>query len=108
MRIDIRTRRPILHNNTGGLSGPAVFPVAVRMVWQVKNRVKIPVIGMGGISTWQDAVEMMLAGADAFQVGAAFFTDPYAPVKILEGLNAYLDENHIEHVRDLTGGVKPW
>ena len=108
MRIDIRTRRPILRNNTGGLSGPAVFPVAVRMVWQVKNRVKIPVIGMGGISTWQDAVEMMLAGADAFQVGAAFFTDPYAPVKILEGLNAYLDENHIEHVRDLTGGVKPW
>ena len=108
MRIDIRTRRPILRNNTGGLSGPAVFPVAVHMVWQVKNRVKIPVIGMGGISTWQDAVEMMLAGADAFQVGAAFFTDPYAPVKILEGLNAYLDENHIEHVRDLTGGVKPW
>ena len=108
MRIDIRTRRPILRNNTGGLSGPAVFPVAVRMVWQVKNRVKIPVIGMGGISTWQDAVEMMLAGADAFQVGAAFFTDPYAPVKILQGLNAYLVENHIEHVRDLTGGVKPW
>ncbi len=76
MRIDLNTRRPILHNNVGGLSGPAVFPVALRMVWQVANRVKIPVVGMGGIAKWQDAVEMMMAGASAVQIGAANFTDP--------------------------------
>ena len=70
MRIDINTRRPIIRNNTGGLSGPAVFPVAVRMVWQTAGAVKIPVVGMGGISTWRDAVEMMLAGASAIQVGS--------------------------------------
>ena len=105
MRIDIRTRRPILRNNTGGLSGPAVFPVAVRMVWQAAQRVKSPVIGLGGISTWQDAVEMLLAGASALQIGTVFFTDPYAPVKILDGLRRYLDENHIASVTELTGGV---
>ena len=79
MRIDIRTRRPILRNNTGGLSGPAVLPVAVRMVWQVANRVKIPVVGMGGIAKWQDAVEMLLAGASAVQIGAANFTRSLYP-----------------------------
>ena len=105
MRIDIRTRRPILRNNTGGLSGPAVFPVAVRMVWQAAQRVKVPVIGLGGISTWQDAVEMLLAGASALQIGTALFTDPYAPIKILDGLNRYLDENHIASVTELTGAV---
>lgn len=108
MRINIQTRRPILHNNTGGLSGPAVFPVAVRMVWQTAQRVKIPVVGLGGITCWQDAVEMMLAGASAFQVGTAFFTDPYAPVKILNGLKQYLDENKITSVTELTGKVEPW
>ena len=108
MRIDIRTRRPVLHNNTGGMSGPAVFPVAVRMVWQAAQRVKIPVVGLGGISTWQDAVEMMLAGASAFQVGTAFFTDPYVPVKILNGLENYLDKNHMAGVTELTGKVEPW
>ncbi|QKO30521.1 dihydroorotate dehydrogenase [Caproicibacterium lactatifermentans] len=108
MRIDIRTRRPVLHNNTGGLSGPAVFPVAVRMVWQTAHRVKIPVVGLGGISCWQDAVEMMLAGASAFQVGTAFFTDPYAPVKILKGLEEYLNNHSIANVTELTGGVRPW
>ena len=76
MRIDIRTRRPIIRNNTGGLSGPAVFPVAVRMVWQAAQRVKIPVVGLGGISTWQDAVEMLLAGAAALQIGTVLFQDP--------------------------------
>ena len=105
MRIDIRTRRPILRNNTGGLSGPAVFPVAVRMVWQAAQRVKVPVIGLGGISTWQDAVEMLLAGASALQIGTVLFTDPYAPIKILDGLNRYLDENHIASVTELTGAV---
>lgn len=108
MRIDINTRRPIIRNNTGGLSGPAVFPVAVRMVWQTAGAVKIPVVGMGGISTWRDAVEMMLAGASAIQVGTALFSDPYAPLKIKEGLNRYLDDQGIASVTELAGKVKPW
>lgn len=108
MRIDINSRRPIIRNNTGGLSGAAVFPVAVRMVWQVSNAVNIPVIGMGGISTWEDAVEMLIAGATALQIGTVLFSDPYAPVKITEGLNKYLDDNGIKSVAELTGTVKPW
>ena len=108
MRIDINTRRPIIRNNTGGLSGPAVFPVAVRMVWQTAGAVKIPVVGMGGLSTWRDAVEMMLAGASAIQVGTALFSDPYAPLKIKEGLNRYLDDQGIASVTELAGMVKPW
>ncbi len=108
MRIDIGTRRPVLRNNTGGLSGPAVFPVAVRMVWQAHQRVKIPIVGMGGVSTWRDAAEIMLAGASAVQVGTAMFRDPYAPVKIRDGLNRWLDENGIENVTELTGAVEPW
>lgn len=108
MRIDIHTRRPVLRNNTGGLSGPAVFPVAVRMVWQAARRVKIPVVGMGGIRGWQDAAEMMLAGASAVQVGTAFFSDPYVPLKITQGLNRYLDENGIASVSELTGKAEPW
>ncbi len=108
MRIDIHTRRPILRNNTGGLSGPAVFPVAVRMVWQAASRVKIPVIGLGGISTWQDAVEMLLAGASALQIGTVLFTDPYAPVKILQGLERYLQDAGLSSVKELTGKVLPW
>ena len=108
MRIDINTLRPIIRNNTGGLSGPAVFPVAVRMVWQTAGAVKIPVVGMGGISTWRDAVEMMPAGASAIQVGTALFSDPYAPLKIKEGLNRYLDDQGIASVTELAGMVKPW
>ena len=108
MRIDINTRRPIIRNNTGGLSGPAVFPVAVRMVWQTAGAVQIPVVGMGGISSWRDAVEMMLAGASAIQVGTALFSDPYAPLKIKEGLNRYLDDQGIASVTELAGMVKPW
>ncbi|MGN0696426.1 MAG: dihydroorotate dehydrogenase [Oscillospiraceae bacterium] len=108
MRIDIKTKRPILHNNVGGLSGPAVFPVAVRMVWQVANAVKIPVCGMGGVSTWQDAVEMMMAGASVVQVGAAIFNDPYAPVKIIDGLEQYCDDNNIGSIGEITGSVMPW
>jgi len=108
MRIDIRTRRPILHNNVGGLSGPAVFPVAVRMVWQCFNAVKIPIIGMGGISTWEDAVEMLLAGASAIQMGTAIFTDPWSPIKVIEGLNKYMDDNGIKDLSEITGKVKPW
>ncbi len=108
MRIDIHSRRPILHNNVGGLSGPAVFPVALRMVWQVAGAVKIPVCGMGGISTWEDAAEMLLAGASLLQIGAALFADPYAPIRILEGLEEYLDKNGIARVTDLVGQVKPY
>lgn len=108
MRIDIKTRKPVLHNNVGGLSGPAIFPIAVRMVWQVSNAVKIPVIGMGGISTWEDAVEMMLAGASAVQVGTALFSNVYAPLEIVEGLNKYLDDNNIKNITDIIGQVKPW
>lgn len=108
MRIDLRTRRPILRNNTGGMSGAAVFPVAVRMVWQVANAVNVPVVGMGGITTWQDAVEMMIAGANAIQVGTANFTDPFAPIKIIDGLNKYLDDNNISSVNDIVGTVIPW
>ncbi|MEM1485101.1 dihydroorotate dehydrogenase [Oscillospiraceae bacterium PP1C4] len=108
MRIDLKTRRPILHNNVGGLSGPAVFPVAVRMVWQVANAVQIPVVGMGGIEKWQDAIEMMMAGARAIQVGAALFYDPYAPLKIIDGMNTWLSDNHIEDINEIVGTVKPY
>lgn len=108
MRIDINTRRPIIRNNTGGMSGPAVFPIAVRMVWQVAGAVKIPIIGMGGISTWQDAVEMLIAGASALQIGTVFFSDPYAPIKINEGINRFLDENGLKSITELTGTIKPW
>lgn len=108
MRIDLKTRRPVLHNNVGGLSGPAVFPVAVRMVWQVAGAVKIPVVGMGGISCWQDAIEMMLAGARAIQIGAALFADPYTPVKVVEGIDAWLGQNGISDVNEIVGAVRPW
>lgn len=108
MRIDIKTRRPILHNNVGGLSGPAVFPVAVRMVWQVSNAVKVPVCGMGGIATWEDAVEMMMAGASTVQVGAAIFADPYAPAKIVDGLEQYCIDNGIANISEIVGTVQPW
>ncbi len=108
MRIDIRTRRPILKNNIGGLSGPAVFPVAVRMVREVYKKVNIPIIGMGGVSTWEDAAEMMMAGAAAIQVGAALFRDPYAPIKIIEGLKAFAEEQGLSSISELTGTVQEW
>ena len=108
MRIDIRTKRPILHNNVGGFSGPAIFPVAVRMVWQVANAVNIDVVGMGGISTADDAIEMMMAGAKAVQMGTAIFTDPYSPLKVIDGIEKYMIENNIENLSEITGSVKPW
>ena len=108
MRIDINTRRPILKNNVGGMSGPAVFPIALRMVWQVANAVKIPVSGMGGVSTWKDAVEMMMAGATTVQIGAALFQNPMAPVEIIEGMNAWPDEQGIQSVSEIIGSVRPW
>ena len=108
MRIDINTGRPVLRNNVGGMSGPAVFPIAVRMVWQVANAVDIPVIGMGGVSSGRDAIELMMAGASAVQVGAAIFTDPYAPVRIVEEMNDWLDSKGIKSVKEIIGTVKPW
>ena len=108
MRIDIRTRRPILKNNMGGMSGAAIFPIAVRMVWQCANAVQIPIIGMGGVTTGKDAIELMMAGASAVQVGAAIFTDPYAPIRIIREMNQWLDDNHIATAQELTGSVKPW
>ena len=106
MKIDVRTRRFVLANRTGGLSGPAIHPVAVRMVYEASHAVKIPVIGMGGIATWQDAVEMLLAGASAVSVGTATFSDPCAAPKIAEGIRTYLMEQGIPSVRELTGAVR--
>lgn len=108
MRIDISTRRPVIKNNVGGLSGPAVFPIAVRMVWQVSNAVKIPVCGMGGISTGEDAIEMMMAGASLLQVGAAIFNDAYAPVRIIDEMNEWCDKNGVKDINEIIGTVKPW
>ena len=108
MRIDIRTRRPILKNNMGGLSGPAVFPVAVRMVRQCCKAVKLPIIGMGGISTWEDAVEMMLAGASAIQMGTAIISDPYSPLKVIDGLAEYMDSNNIKSLSEIVGQCREW
>ena len=105
MRIDITTGKPVLHNNIGGLSGPAIFPVAVRMVWQVASAVKIPVLGMGGVMTGDDAVEMMLAGADLIGVGTACFDDPYSPVRIIGEINDYCKNNGLDTVKELTGKV---
>ena len=108
MRIDINTRRPILKNNVGGLSGPAIFPVAVRMVWQVANRVKIPVIGMGGIEKWQDAIEMMMAGANAIQIGAAMFYNPKAPIEVIDGMQQWMQDNGVKDINEIVGTVQPW
>ncbi len=108
MRIDINTRRPILRNNYGGMSGPAVFPLAVRMVHQVANAVSVPVIGMGGIDSGKAAIEMMMAGARAVQVGGAIFTDPYAPVRIIEEMNQWLDEHGVADINEIVGCVETW
>ena len=105
MAIDIHTRRPILANTVGGLSGPAVKPVAVRMVYQVRKAVKLPLIGMGGIVNGGDAVEFMLAGADAVAVGTANFMNPYACVTIKQGIQEYMKNNQIETVSQLSGAV---
>lgn len=108
MRIDVRTRRPILKSNVGGLSGPAVFPVALRMVWQVRKAVNLPILGMGGVCSGKDAAEMMLAGADAVAVGTVCFSDPYAPVRIRRELEEYLREEGIDSASRLTGAAEPW
>ena len=105
MRIDLKERRPVLANTTGGLSGPAVFPVALRMVWQVSRAVKIPVIGLGGVSCAEDVIEMMLAGAAAVQVGAAYLVRPTACRDIIADLPRVMDKYGIENLRDIIGGA---
>lgn len=105
MHIDIRRRRSVLSIGTGGLSGPAVRPVAVRMVWQVAHAVKIPVIGLGGIMSAEDAIEFLMAGATAIEVGTANFIDPCASVKIAEGINRWLDEQGVADVHDIIGAA---
>jgi dihydroorotate dehydrogenase (NAD+) catalytic subunit len=105
MAIDLRTRKPVLANITGGLSGPAVKPVALRMVYQVSQAVDIPVIGVGGIATAEDVIEMMLAGATAVEVGAANVADPFACKKIIDNLPAVMEKYNIDNLRDIIGGA---
>ena len=106
MRINLRTRRPVIANTMGGFSGPAIFPVAVRMVYQVAHAVSIPVIGMGGVSSAEDVIEMMLAGATAVEVGAANLVNPYACRDIIRDLPRVMNKYGIENLTDIIGGVK--
>jgi len=103
MAINAETRKPLLSTVTGGLSGPAVKPIALRMVWQVSQAVKIPVIGLGGIMNATDAIEFFLAGASAIQVGTANFIDPLATVKIIDGIDQYLNRHHFNSINDIIG-----
>ncbi len=106
MRIDLARRKPVIANVTGGLSGPAVFPVALRMVWQVSSAVRIPVVGLGGVSSPEQVIEMMMAGACAVEVGAANLVDPWACKKIIDGLPAVMDKYGIRNIKDIIGGGK--
>jgi dihydroorotate dehydrogenase (NAD+) catalytic subunit len=106
MRIDLRTKRPVIANTMGGFSGPAIFPVALRMVYQVANAVSIPVVGMGGVSTAEDVIEMMLAGATAVEVGAANLVNPMACREMIEALPAAMDKYRINNLSEIIGGVK--
>ena len=105
MRLDIKKRKPILANLTGGLSGPAVFPVAVRMIWQVYEAVNLPIIGMGGVQTAEDVIELMLAGATAVQVGAANLVNPYACKEIIDNLPAVMERLGIQDITEIIGGA---
>ncbi len=106
MAIDVEKRKPILGNITGGLSGPAIKPVALAMVWKVANAVSVPVIGIGGIMDTRDALEFILAGACMIQVGCGNFVDPQTSVKIVKGLNGYLKEKRLARIGDLVGKLK--
>lgn len=108
MKIDIKSKRPILKNNMGGLSGPCILPVAVRMVWQTFKEVSIPIIGCGGISSYEDALEIMMAGASFFQIGTVLFNDLTAPIKILDGLKEYLKQQKIKNIKEIVGSVLDW
>ena len=105
MRIDLRTKKPVIANKMGGFSGPAILPVAIRMVYQVSHAVSIPVVGMGGVSTAEDVIEMMLAGATAVEVGAANLVDPYACRNIIADLPAVMDKYGIQNLADIIGAV---
>lgn len=105
MRIDLRTKKPVIANRVGGFSGPAIFPVAVRMVYQVANAVRIPVVGIGGVSTAEDVIEMMLAGATAVEVGAANLVDPFVCPKIIQNLPTVMDKYKINTLKEIIGGV---
>ena len=105
MAIDAETRRPQLANLTGGLSGPAIKPVALRMVWQVYNAVKIPIVGMGGIMTGEDAIEFFIAGASAVAVGTANFVNPHASLDVTDGIRGYLEEHEVDSVKELVGSL---
>ena len=105
MRIDLKSRKPIIANRTGGVSGPAVFPVALRMVWDVYEAVNIPIIGCGGVSSAEDAAEMMLAGAAAVEVGAANLKDPFACKTMVEKLPAVCERMGVEKIAELTGAA---
>ncbi len=105
MRIDVNKQRPLLANVTGGLSGPAVFPVALRMVWQVYKAVNIPIVGLGGVKTANDAIEMMMAGASAVQMGSALFNDPMSPIKVIDGMSEWLDKKGIASISEIVGAA---
>lgn len=106
MAIDIKKKSPVLSTVTGGLSGPCVKPVALRMVWQTYNAIKIPIIGMGGISSWEDAVEFILAGSSAIQIGTYNFIDPAISEKVVDGIVQYMNDNKIDHISDLIGSLQ--
>ena len=106
MRIDLKTKKPVIANKMGGFSGPAIFPVAVRMVYQVANAVKIPIVGMGGVASAEDVIEMMLAGATAVEVGAANLTDPYACRDIINDLPRVMDKYGIKDLKSIIGGAR--
>jgi len=107
MSVDLKTRRPHLKNITGGLSGPAIKPVALRMVWQVIQKVSVPVIGIGGIMTAEDALEFLILGAKAVQIGTANFVNPHATLNVIEGIKNYLIENKINNINDIIGTFRP-
>ena len=105
MKIDINRRKFVLANKTGGMSGPAIHPVAVRMVYQSAQAVNIPIIGMGGIMNANDAIEMILAGATAVSIGTGNFIDPRTAEKVVEGIEAYMRKYHVDDIKDLIGAV---
>ncbi len=107
MKIDVQRRRPFLGNTTGGLSGPAVRPVAVRMVYQVAQAVRIPIVGLGGIASTEDALEFVMAGASAIQVGTAVFVDPTTPIRIIDGLAQFMEREGVSHLGQLVGAANP-
>ena len=108
MKIDLNTRRPFLRNNHGGFSGSAIFPIALRMVWEAARAVNVPVLGIGGVTSGEDALEMIMAGASCVQVGCAIFKDPYAPIRIIREIDEWCDTHKVKDINELIGAVQPW